>query len=215
MRWDLQKAENAPSTASANPLFPEILPDLVYDGAGTKISWSDISPRVGFTYALNDSRKTQLRGNFSIFTQQLAMPDVTAVNPIGGVAQVDYRWNDLNNDDFVDDRERGRHRGRARSASPVNAALSTVNEIDADYKAPRDLELLGGIEHELAPNFAVGATYTYRRTTHTPYLSYIGVNGTDWVPCDSVIGNGYTVALPGRRSAPTAAAWTPTASAIA
>ena len=85
-RWDLQKAENAASTAHANPLFPEILPDLVYDGAGTKVSWSDISPRVGFTYALDDARKTLLRGNFSIFTQQLAHPDVTVVNPIGGVA---------------------------------------------------------------------------------------------------------------------------------
>ena len=105
VRWDLQRAENAPSTAAANPLFPDLLPDLTYDGAGTKIKWSDISPRVGFTYALNESRKTLLRGNFSIFTQQLAMPDVTFVNPVGGVAQVDYRWNDLNNDGFVSSRD--------------------------------------------------------------------------------------------------------------
>ena len=76
----------------------------------------------------------------------------------------------------------------------MNASLSTVNQIDPDYKAPRDMEMLGGIDHELAPNFAVSATYTYRRTTDvTPYMSYIGVNGTDWVPCDSVSGNGYTV----------------------
>jgi hypothetical protein len=111
LRWDLQKAENAASTAEANPLFPEILPDLVYDGAGTKISWSDISPRVGFTYALNDSHKTQLRGNFSIFTQQLAnrmsrRSTRSAASP-GGLPmgrrqqqQPDRR------------RERGRHRGR-------------------------------------------------------------------------------------------------------
>jgi hypothetical protein len=193
VRWDLQKAENAPSTAHANPLFPEILPDLVYDGAGTKIEWSDISPRAGFTYALNDSRKTLLRGNFSIFTQQLAHPDVTAVNPIGGVARVDYRWNDLNGDGFVSSREEVDIAG-GRLGVPVNAELATVNQIDLNYTAPRDLELLAGIDHELAPNFAVGATYTYRRTTHTPYASYIGVNGTDWVPCDSVSGNGYTAA---------------------
>jgi hypothetical protein len=75
----------------------------------------------------------------------------------------------------------------------VNAELFTVNQIDEDYKAPRDLELLGGIEHELAPNFAVGATYTYRRTTRVPYASYIGVNGSDWVSCGSASANGYTV----------------------
>jgi hypothetical protein len=191
-RFDLQKAENAASTAKANPLFPEILPELVYDGAGTKISWSDISPRAGFTYALNDSRKTLLRGNFSIFTQQLAHPDVTVVNPIGGVARIDYRWSDFNNDGLINNRDEVNIAAGPLGA-PVNAALSTVNQIDESYRAPRDLELLAGLDHELAPNFMVGATYTYRRTTHVPYLSYIGVNGSDWVPCDSVSGNGYTV----------------------
>ena len=192
LRWDMQKAENAASTAAANPLFPEILPDLVYDGAGTKISWSDISPRIGFTYALNESHKTQVRGNFSIFTQQLAHPDVTVVNPIGGVARVDYRWIDANNNNLVDGREEVDIASGSLGA-PVNASLSTVNEIDPDYKAPRDMELLFGVDHELAPNFAVNATYTYRRTTNAPYMSYIGVNGSDWVACDSVTANGYTV----------------------
>lgn len=192
VRWDLQKAENAASTARANPLFPEVLPELVYDGTGTKIEWSDLSPRFGFTYALDESRKTLLRGNFSIFTQQLAHPDVTVVNPIGGVARVDYRWIDRNGDNLINDRGEVDIAGGALGA-PVNAELFTVNEIDADYRAPRDLELLAGIDHELAPNFAVGATYTYRRTTNTPYMSYIGVNNSDWVACDSVTANGYTV----------------------
>jgi Carboxypeptidase regulatory-like domain/TonB-dependent Receptor Plug Domain len=191
VRWDLQKAENAPSTAKANPLFPDILPDLVYDGAGTKIRWSDLSPRVGITYALDEAHKTQLRGSFSIFTQQLAMPDVTVVNPLGGVARIDYRWNDLNGDGFVSSRDEVDIAGGPLGA-PANAELFTVNQIDANYRAPRDTEFLVGIDHELAPNFAVSATYTYRRTTRVPYLSYIGVNGTDWVPCDSVSGNGYT-----------------------
>jgi hypothetical protein len=191
VRWDLQKSENAPSTAKANPLFPEILPDLVYDGSGTRISWSDISPRVGVTYALDEGRKTLLRGNFSIFTQQLAMPDVTVVNPLGGVARIDYRWNDRNADGLINGRDEVDIAG-GPLGTPVNAELSTVNELDPDYKAPRDMEFLVGIERELAPNFAVGATYTYRRTTRAPYLSYIGVNGTDWVPCESVSGNGYS-----------------------
>jgi Carboxypeptidase regulatory-like domain/TonB-dependent Receptor Plug Domain len=191
VRWDLQRSENSPSTARANPMFPELLPDLEYDGAGTKISWSDLSPRVGVTYALDDSRKTLLRGSFSIFTQQLAMPDATVVNPLGGVAQIDYRWNDLNGDGFVSSRDEVDLAGGSLGA-PVNAELFTVNEIDPDYKAPRDTEFLVGIERELVPNFAVGATYTYRRNTRVPYFSYIGVDGTDWVPCESVSSNGYT-----------------------
>lgn len=76
---------------------------------------------------------------------------------------------------------------------PSNVELSTVNEIDPDYRATRDLEFLVGIEHELAPAFAVGATYTYRRTSHVPYSPYLGVNNTDWVECDPVSFNGFTV----------------------
>lgn len=191
VRWDLQRAENEASTARANPLFPEILPDLSYDGSGTKIEWSDFSPRLGFTWALDDSRRTIVRGNFSIFTQQLAMPDVNAVNPVGGVARIDYHWNDRNGDGFVDSRDEV-DLAAGPLGTPVNAELATVNQIDADYKAPRDTELLLGIEREVLPNFAVGATYTYRRTTNVPYLSYIGVDNRDWVSCGSVNGNGYS-----------------------
>ena len=193
VRWDLQKANNQASTARGNPLFPDLLPDLSYDGSGPTVEWSDLSPRVGATYALDESRKTLVRANFAIFTQQLAMPDVTAVNPVGGVAQIDYRWRDLNGDGFVGTRDEVDIAGGSLGV-PQNAELFTVNQIDPDYKAPRDAELLLGIEHELAPNFAVGATYTYRRTTRVPYAPYIGVDGTDWVPCDSVTGNGYTAA---------------------
>ena len=193
VRWDLQKAENAASTAAANPLFPEILPDLVYDGTGTKISWSDISPRVGFTYALNDSHKTQVRGNFSIFTQQLAHPDVTVVNPIGGVARVDYRWIDANNNNLVDGRERGRH--RRRLARRAGERLAQHRQRDRrglqgaarHGGAVRDRPRAGA---ELRGERHLHATAA---TTNSPYMSYIGVNGSDWVACDSVTGNGYTV----------------------
>ena len=191
VRFDLQHAENEASTAQANPVFPDLLPDLVYDGSGSKVRWSDISPRAGFTFALDESRKTLLRGNFAIFTSQLPMPDVTSVNPLGGVARLDYGWTDLNGDRLVQRDEVDVAGGLV--GVPGNVTLSTVNEIDADYRAQRDLEALAGIEHELAPNFAVGATYTYRRTTKPPYATYIGVNGTDWVSCDPVTSNGYTV----------------------
>jgi hypothetical protein len=191
VRWDLQHASNKGSTAKANPMFPDLLPDLVYDGSGSKIRWSDVSPRVGFTLALDEARKTLVRGNFAIFTSQLPMPDVTSVNPIGGVARLDYGWHDLNGDHYVQADEVDLAGGLV--GVPGNVSLSTVNQIDPDYKAQRDLEVLAGIEREVLPNFAVGATYTHRRTTRVPYAPYTGVNGTDWVSCDPVTENGFTV----------------------
>ncbi len=191
LRYDVQQARNTASTASGNRMFPAILPDLVYDGSGQEIEWKDFSPRAGFTLALDESRRTLLRANFSIFTHQLPMPDVTSVNPIGGVARVDYRWADTNGDGFVQSSEVNLAAGPL--GVPVNAQLSTVNEIDPDYRAQRDLELLAGVERELLPNFAIGATYTYRRATRTTYASYLGVNGSDWVSCEPGSANGFTV----------------------
>jgi hypothetical protein len=191
LRWDIQNAENKASTAAANPLFPDLLPDLNYDGSGTKVHWSNVSPRAGFTWALDASRRTLLRGNFAIFTSQLPMPDVTAVNPVGGVSRLDYGWTDLNGDGYVQQNEVDLAGGLV--GPPANVELSTVNQIDPNYKAQRDLEVLVGLEREVIPDLALGATFTHRRTTNVPYAPYIGVNGTDWVPCDPVSSNGYTV----------------------
>src|SRR5262245_14037454 len=52
IRWDRQTAANDASVAPANTMFPELLPSLAFDGGGPTISWNDISPRVGLTYAL-------------------------------------------------------------------------------------------------------------------------------------------------------------------
>src|SRR5262249_25533966 len=143
LRWDLQKTENKPTTASANPMFPELLPNLVYDGSGTKISWSNISPPAGLSDALDQTRRPILRANFSIVTQQLAMPDATFVNPIGGKGRLEYGWNDVNHDGFVQKDEVNVAGGTV--GVPQNITLRTVNQIDTNYKAPRDLEVLGGL----------------------------------------------------------------------
>ena len=41
--------------------------------------------------------------------------------------------------------------------------VSTVNTVDPNVKAPITHELLFGIDRQLAPNFGVSATFTYRR----------------------------------------------------
>jgi hypothetical protein len=189
-RWDMQKAKNKPTSAAANALFPELLPALDYDGSGQDISWSDISPRFGITYALDEARHTLLRGSFAIFTNQLAMPDVTAVNPVGGVGRLTYPWNDANRDRVVQ-REEVNING-SQLLPPVNVELSTVNQIDPDYKAPRDTEAIVGIDRELAANLAVSLAYTYRRSTNQYFAEYIGLNGSDWTSCGTVTANGYS-----------------------
>ena len=49
LRWDRQTASASPSTAPANPAFPELMPALEFDGSTPGIEWNDFSPRVSFT----------------------------------------------------------------------------------------------------------------------------------------------------------------------
>jgi hypothetical protein len=191
LRFDHQTAENNPSTAAANPMFPQILPALTFDGApGQGIKFNDLAPRLGLTYALDDSRKTIVRGSFAMFTDQANFADVLNVNPSGNVANAYYPWNDLNGDRIVQAGEVDLTRPNVLPPSFVTP--TSVNQIDPNLKARRDLEVIVGIDREIAPNFAVSANYTFRRTDRQYYAPYIGVNGTDWVACDPSTGNGFT-----------------------
>ena len=71
-RYDHQYAFNEDSTATANPLFPNLLPELKYDASKTPtITWNNISPRVSMTYALNEGRKTVARASYSRYAGAL------------------------------------------------------------------------------------------------------------------------------------------------
>ena len=53
LRFDYQQGKNLPSSVSANPVFPDLLPAVQYAGdSGYPITWRLIQPRVGATYAL-------------------------------------------------------------------------------------------------------------------------------------------------------------------
>src|SRR5207245_10368662 len=82
-RWDRQTAKNLPSEVAANKSFPNLLPALNYSGSSDNIiKWNDISPRVGFSVALDESRKTVVRANYARYASQLSYGDVTNENPV-------------------------------------------------------------------------------------------------------------------------------------
>jgi hypothetical protein len=170
VRWDLQTAKNLASEGPANVTFPQRLPALKYDGASENaIRWNDISPRAGFSYALDEGRKTVLRASFARYAGQLSYGNVTDENPLN-LGFLAYGWRDLNNDKFVQPNEvRFDEFLYNISIDPDNpsAVGTTVNKLDRDWKAKHDNEFILGLDHELAPNLAIGGAYTFRR-------------GTDW-----------------------------------
>jgi hypothetical protein len=167
LRWDLQSTRNTPATVNANASFPEVLPDLVYDGNNfDPISWTTWSPRVGMSYALDSSRQTVLRASYALYGGLLSFGDVAEINPVqwGALA---YEWNDFNGDRFVQPNEvnfdnflysYGVNLSNPGSASPSN-------RIDQDYKSTKLNEFVVGVDHEITPGLAVGVAYTWRHGT--------------------------------------------------
>jgi hypothetical protein len=176
-RWDLQTARNLPSEARANKAFPNLLPAVQYGGDSKDlIRWNDISPRLGMSYALDEGRKTILRTSFARYASQLSYGNVTRENPVS-FGYLAYQWTDKNGDRLPQPNEVNLAQFVTSSqVDPQNpgAVGTTVGKVDRDLKAKHDNEFIIGIDHELGPNFAVGAAYTWRRATDWDYIPRLG-----------------------------------------
>ena len=116
-RFDKQTAKNLASEAPANASFPNLLPALKFDGSKEdNITWNDISPRVGLSYALSESRKTVVRLSLARYAGQLSYGNVagaTGQNPVAA-SYLAYGWNDANGDRFGQPDSSGHRRSRRR-----------------------------------------------------------------------------------------------------
>jgi hypothetical protein len=176
LRFDNQKAKNLGSAAPANASFPDRLPALSYGGdSDYPIDWSDISPRAGFSYALDSASRTVARASYARYANQLQFTWAQDENPVAA-GYLAYGWNDTNGDRLVQPGEVlfDQFRGSV-GIDPGNPAAvgSTPDKVDRDLKSTKTDEFIVGIDHELLPNFAVGAAYTYRHIgdiTYTPRL---------------------------------------------
>ncbi len=175
VRFDGQAAKNLPASIPANRSFPTLAPAVNYAGdAEALIDWKNVSPRAGFSYALSESRKTVVRGSYANYAGQLSYGNVgTASIPAGYLA---YGWNDLNGDRAVQPNEVDVAGGvlYTYNIDPSNRTGIAPGRIDPNLKNQRDNEVVVGIDHELAADFAVGAAYTFRNSknfSYTPLLS--------------------------------------------
>jgi len=67
--------------------------------------------------------------------------------------------------------------------------VSTVNTVDPKVKAPITHELLFGVDRQLAPNFGVSATFTYRRMVDLLWDPLTGVTSSNYTQTGTLTGN--------------------------
>src|SRR5262249_5741320 len=148
-------------------LFPDLLPALNFDGNTPKIVWNDISPRIGLTVALNESRKTVARASYARYAGQLGPLDASYNSPVTyGYTYLASQGVDRNGDGFAQKDEILTSQvvlffSNVDPKDPTS--LTALNKIDPNYHANHDQEFIVGIDHELAANFSVGAAYAWRK----------------------------------------------------
>ena len=171
LRFDKQEGEVFDVTVPGVPGFETLpdgtplLPAATSQGFEAPFDWSDISPRLGLTYALGNERKTLVRASFARFAEQLRQGYIYFNAPLapGNYSYAYFNYNDANGDgrvtpdeivDFAD--------GPFTTNGYDPLGQTNPNLVDPDFEAPLTDELILGIEHALLPEFVVGATLTLR-----------------------------------------------------
>ncbi len=191
MRYDRQWGSSLPSLTKANAAFPDIVPGVTFAGYTAPFTWNDVSPRIGATWALDESRKTILRASFNRTAGQLDSSIVGYSNLSANPGFADYGWNDVNGDHLAQPSEVDFNHfitvgGGFDQANPTS--VESVDTVDPHLKAPHTAAFVAGVDRELIPNLAISASYTYTRTTDVNgnftlyYTPWIGLTPADYAP---------------------------------
>src|SRR6185312_6659102 len=81
IRFDHQTSSLNTSTTPAVPGFESILPAKTVNGVDNAYDFNVATPRVGITYALDDSRKTIARASYALFASQLPANAASFISP--------------------------------------------------------------------------------------------------------------------------------------
>lgn len=166
VRYDRQHDYLAGGTIAPNPIIPDLLPAVTFEGLDPGVVYNNFSPRFSMTYDVGGNGRTIASVLASRYYGQLGSGGISyLVNPLGGV-YLRYPWTDNNSDGFVTRDELDLTRrllinGNYNVNDP--ASSRTVNAIDQNLKNDTTDELIVGLQHQFAANFAVSANYIWRR----------------------------------------------------
>jgi hypothetical protein len=169
LRYDVQGGQNIARSLRASPHLPGVLPSVSTSTQDIGFEWSDITPRLGLTYALGAERKTLLRASYSRFADQLGAGVASWLNTTRAPSYAYFYTSNPGTAPGIiplSDVDLGTgvlfYSG---NVNPNNGLLLQSNALDPNLSAPLTDELLLGVEHALLPEFVVGLNFTYRQLT--------------------------------------------------
>jgi hypothetical protein len=186
-RWDRSASSVLEASVPASEAVPVLMPALSAPAVKDAIVFNTFTPRVGVTYALNESRRTIARGSYAMFASQLdsnRAPITVSAIPYYSYAY--YAAVDTNGNRIADLNEFGAFLGVA-GFDPDNPLGGNPDTI-GNYSSPLTHELVFGIEHELFPNFGISGNVTWRRFNGINWLHYRGVTSADYTEAGRFTG---------------------------
>lgn len=185
VRWDRQAASLNSVSVPEVPLAPRLLPALTGTAASNVVVFNSFTPRVGLTYALDESRRTIARASYSMFASQMASNQGTVLGTIQ-YSTIYFDGVDTNRDQKIQAGELvgnlatgagGYGQTGFNLSNPTS--LSTPNQVGS-YKTPLTHEFAVGLDRQITRDIALGANYTFRRYTNFTWYHLKGVDGTDY-----------------------------------
>jgi hypothetical protein len=198
LRWDRAGAGITGATQEGSDILPDLLPDLTASPMDDVITNTALSPRVGLTYALDESRKTIARASYGAFVSQLNATEAAFMSAVYYRGVYLYNVTDLNGNRVVDPAEvAGRTCNEALAVAGdcnwYGFDIDNPGNVDSvhrvgDFGTPRTHEFQFGIDRELMPNFGISGTFTYRRFVNFNWLRN-ELDGRDYVLSSELTGS--------------------------
>ncbi len=162
VRFDHQKDRAVATSVDVNPILPDLLPAVKFNGADAGVAYDDLSPRLAVTYDLSGEGKTVQ-------------------------TTLSYFWTDLNGDLLAQRNEilfaRGFRATPSSNYDPNNpASLVTPTIVEPNLKNDTTDEFLASLEREVAANFSAGISYIWRRYTNLSETYRVGVPSSSYSP---------------------------------
>ncbi len=164
LRFDRSYASMLESHQSAIPGFPTLLPAITAPAVDKMIDLKLLSPRLGITYALDDSDKTLLRATYGMFGSQLGSGTVQSFSAASQALLV-YSATDRNGNNVADPNELEALQTFAGVDPAAPGSGVNFNRVSPDLASPKTHEFVLGVDREVMPQLGVSAAFSWRRFT--------------------------------------------------
>jgi hypothetical protein len=184
VRVDRQDDESVAAVVPENPVFPDLMPSIDFQGADAGVTWTDLSPRLGFTYDFTGDGRNILSSSYSTYYGQMGPGELSGELAATGAVSVRYPWDDLNRDGFV---QRGEvdtsvpFLSKSTAYDPDNpTATTSPTTVDPNIKNDRTREFIVGFDRQLGGTMAIGANYIWRKYDRFRWNDRIGFTSADY-----------------------------------